>query len=73
MSGPMSSAERRVYNQRLHAEQRQQQAAGNPRGVAELWWDEARKIARDLAADGDDGAWNDLAMTLTNYCQRYRR
>lgn len=71
MSQPMNAAERRAYNQRQHAAQRQAQAAGSPRGVAELWWDEARKLARERAAAGDDTAWSDLALTLTNYCKRY--
>ena len=73
MNRPMSAAERRAYNQRRHAEQRRQQvvAERGDQGVAELWWDQARKIARDRAADGDDAAWNDLALTLSNYCQRY--
>jgi hypothetical protein len=69
---PMTAAERRLYNQRAHAAQRQQQLADRgPRGVAELWWDEARRIARERAALGDDSAYDDLALTLTNYCQRY--
>lgn len=72
MNRPTTSAERRAYNQRKHAEQRRALVAERgPQGIAELWWDQARKIARDRAAQGDEGAWNDLAMTLSNYCQRY--
>ncbi|MFI6513643.1 hypothetical protein ACIBCT_39070 [Streptosporangium sp. NPDC050855] len=68
----MTSAERRAYNQRQHAENRRQLVADRgPRGIAELWWDEARKIARHRAAQGDEEAWNDLARTLSNYCTRY--
>ncbi|MER7126717.1 hypothetical protein [Micrococcus luteus] len=68
----MNSSERRAYNQRLHAEQRREQVADRgPRGIAELWWDEARRIARERAEQGDERAWSDLALTLTNYCQRY--
>lgn len=69
---PMTNAERRAYNQRRHAEQRRELVADRgAQGVAELWWDQARKIARDRAAKGDEGAWHDLALTLSNFCQRY--
>ncbi|MEU4410800.1 hypothetical protein AB0F88_40370 [Streptosporangium sp. NPDC023963] len=72
MNRPMTNAERRLYNQQQHAAQRRILVADRgAQGIAELWWDEARKIARDRAAQGDEGAWNDLALTLTNYCQRY--
>ncbi|MFI6512148.1 hypothetical protein ACIBCT_31485 [Streptosporangium sp. NPDC050855] len=72
MNQPMTSAERRIYNQRRHAERRRELVADRgAQGVAELWWDQARKIARDRAANGDETAWHDLALTLSNYCQRY--
>ncbi|MEO3892206.1 hypothetical protein [Nonomuraea sp. B5E05] len=68
----MTKEERRAYNQRQHAEQRQALVAGRgPQGLAELWWDQARKIARDRAANGDERAWADLALWLSNYCDRY--
>ncbi|MFD8026948.1 hypothetical protein ACFV6G_41905 [Streptomyces lavendulae] len=69
---PMTTAERRAYNQRAHAEARRELVAERgPKGVAELWWDEARRIARERAAQGDETAWSDLALTLSNYCGRY--
>ncbi|RVX39125.1 hypothetical protein EDD27_1468 [Nonomuraea polychroma] len=69
---PMNSAEKRAYNQRRHAETRQAHAAERgPQGLAELWWDQARKTARDGAARGDANAWNELAATLMHFCQRY--
>nr|WP_258310235.1 hypothetical protein [Streptomyces sp. FT05W] len=69
---PMTKAERRAYNQRQHAVTRQQaQQDRGPRGVAELWWDQARKLAGDRVDQGDEAAWNDLAVTLKNYCDRY--
>lgn len=72
MNQPMNSAERRAHNQREHAARRQERAADRgARGVAELWWDAARRLARERAAQGDEGAWNDLALTLSNYCQRH--
>jgi hypothetical protein len=68
----MNSAERRAYNRRRHAERRRELVADRgAQGVAELWWDEARRIARERAAKGDESAWHDLALTLSNYCQRY--
>ncbi|WP_218061852.1 hypothetical protein [Planobispora rosea] len=74
MNQPMTSAERRAYNQRRHAERRRELVAERgAQGVAELWWDQARKIARDRAARGDEGAWHDLALTLSNYCDRYSK
>ena len=74
MNRPMTNAERRAYNQRQHAEQRQELAADRGiQGVAEVWWDQARKIARDRAAAGDERAWSDLALTLNNYCDRYSK
>lgn len=72
MTQPMNAAERRAFNQRKHAEARRELVAPRgPQGIAELWWDEARKIARVRAAQGDEGAWDDLALTLSNYCARY--
>ncbi|MFD8147356.1 hypothetical protein [Streptomyces sp. NPDC059708] len=69
---PLSAAERRAYNQRAHAERRRELVAERgPKGVAELWWDEARRVARERAEQGDEGAWSDLALTLSNYCDRY--
>ncbi|MEW2553678.1 hypothetical protein AB0957_18325 [Streptomyces zhihengii] len=74
MDQAQTRAERRALNQRRHAEQRQQaQQDRGPRGVAELWWDQARAIARARAEGGDETAWNDLATTLANYCDRYSR
>jgi len=68
----MTRAERRVYNQRRHAEQqRERMADRGAQGVAEMWWDQARRIAKDRAALGDEQAWHDLARTLTNFCDRY--
>ncbi|MFE3454996.1 hypothetical protein ACFXJ8_39340 [Nonomuraea sp. NPDC059194] len=72
MNRPMTKEERRAYNQRRHAEQRQALVADRgPQGLAELWWDQARKIARERAADGDQRVWNDLALWLSNFCDRY--
>ncbi|MFI6503705.1 hypothetical protein [Nonomuraea typhae] len=72
MSKPMTKAERRAYNRRQHAQQRQQDQAGRgPRGLAELWWDQARAVAHDRAAAGDERVWSDLALTLNNFCDRY--
>lgn len=69
---PMTAAERRAYNQRLHAEQRRKIAAARgARGVAEAWWDAARRIARERAERGDEQVWHDLSLTLSNFCQRY--
>ncbi|MEF9908634.1 hypothetical protein RJT17_00130 (plasmid) [Streptomyces sp. P5-A9] len=69
---PMTKAERTAYNRRRHAITRQeQQQDRGPRGVAELWWDQARKLAGDRAKQGDETAWADLAVTLKNYCDRY--
>ncbi|MFD8415511.1 hypothetical protein ACFV2Q_27740 [Streptomyces sp. NPDC059650] len=74
MNQPMNSAQKRAYNQQLHAARRQQEAAGRPGGLAELWWDQARRIAREQAEHGDGGAaWNDLALTLSNFCSRYSK
>ncbi|WP_432034474.1 hypothetical protein [Streptomyces antibioticus] len=69
---PMTREQRRAYNRQQHALARQQaQAARGPRGLAELWWDEARRIAREGAENGDETAWNDLSVTLKNFCDRY--
>ncbi|MFI6498711.1 hypothetical protein [Nonomuraea typhae] len=72
MSKPMTRAERRAYNQRRHAEQRQARAAERgPQGMADLWWERARKIARNRVEAGDEQVWADLALTLNNFCDRY--
>ncbi|MFI6889926.1 hypothetical protein [Streptosporangium canum] len=69
---PMTKEERRAYNQRQHAEERQAWLGGRgPQGTAELWWDQARSVARQRAAAGDELVWADLARTLTNFCERY--
>ncbi|MFJ7069894.1 hypothetical protein [Streptomyces sp. NPDC101115] len=74
MQQPMTKEQRRAYNRQQHAAARQQaQAERGPRGIAELWWDEARRIARERAEKGDHAAWNDLAMTLKNFCERHGR
>ncbi|MFF5783231.1 hypothetical protein ACFY7Y_40750 [Streptomyces virginiae] len=70
MNQPMNSAEKRAYNQRQHAARRQQAATARPSGLAELWWDQARKTARE---QGGEEAWNDLALTLSNWCARYSK
>jgi hypothetical protein len=67
----MTSAERRAHNRIKHAQQRQARAGQNPREIAVLWWDEARKIARDRAENGDETAWAHLARTLENFCNGY--
>lgn len=60
---------RRAANQRHHWEQRLAALEGaSPRAVALAWWDRARAVAGD---QDDDTGWNDLALTLSNYCQRY--
>ncbi|WP_340564503.1 hypothetical protein [Streptomyces sp. GSL17-111] len=74
MPQPMTREQRRAYNRQRHALTRQQaQAARGPRGLAELWWDEARRIAREHAANGDETAWNDLSTTLKHFSDRYGR
>ncbi|MGI5273124.1 hypothetical protein ACQEUU_37760 [Nonomuraea sp. CA-218870] len=59
---------RRAENQRRHWEERLAALDGAPmRAVALAWWDRARSVAGGQG----DAAWNDLALTLSNYCQRY--
>lgn len=68
----MTKEERRAHNQRLHLEQRRQEmAARGAQGLAEAWWDEARRVVRQRGADDADQAWADLTLTLTNFCARY--
>ncbi|YCK35198.1 hypothetical protein ACNF49_14245 [Actinomadura sp. ATCC 39365] len=68
----MTKEERRAYNQRRHAEERQAWLASRgPQGTADLWWDAARKVARERTAAGDELVWADLARTLQNFCDRY--
>ncbi|MEV6080988.1 hypothetical protein AB0L80_38705 [Streptomyces sp. NPDC052069] len=69
---PMTPAERREFNRRTHAEQRQQrQAERGPRGIAAAWWDRARMVAAEQESNGNPAAWDDLAAFLSNYCGRY--
>ncbi|MGW2582587.1 hypothetical protein ACWCYZ_14850 [Streptomyces virginiae] len=76
---PMTTAERRAYNQAAHREQRMTAAsARGPAGIAFAWADEARAVAREwqksrAGQDDADAAWNDLAATLANFVQRYGR
>jgi hypothetical protein len=67
----MTKEERRAYNQRQHAQQRQALAGDDPQRIAELWWDLCRKIARDRAAQGDAMAWVTLGRTLQNFHDGY--
>lgn len=60
---------RRAANQSYHWEQRLAGLEGaGPRVIALAWWDRARAVA----GDQDDAGWNDLALTLSNYCQHYK-
>ncbi|WP_405749985.1 hypothetical protein OHA19_10490 [Streptomyces sp. NBC_00012] len=69
---PLTGAERRAANQRMHAEARQrEQAARGPKGVAAAWWDRARMVAIEQDRKGNPGAWDELALFLSNYCDRY--
>ncbi|MET8866556.1 hypothetical protein ABZW11_26760 [Nonomuraea sp. NPDC004580] len=68
----MTKEERRAYNQRRHAAERQEWLGRRgPQGNAELWWDQARRVARERTELGDETAWADLALTLKHYCDRY--
>ncbi|MFC4122034.1 hypothetical protein [Nonomuraea zeae] len=61
---------RRAANQTYHWERRLAVLEGaSPKAVALAWWDRARVVAGD---QDDDAGWNDLAMTLSNYCQHYK-
>ncbi|MFE7620939.1 hypothetical protein [Streptomyces sp. NPDC057496] len=71
---PLTGAERRAANQRFHAENRQrEQAARGPKGVAAAWWDRARMVAIEQERNGNQGAWDELALFLSNYVDRYRQ
>jgi hypothetical protein len=73
-----TKAERQAANRLAHFERRQKEReARGPRGLAESWIERARAIAadRETAASqaGDDpaAAWNDLALTVSNWVARY--
>ncbi|MEU5069124.1 hypothetical protein AB0G95_34355 [Streptomyces virginiae] len=78
-AAPLTGEERRAHNRAVHREQRMAaSAARGPAGIASAWADEARAVARQwqsarAGTDAADDAWNDLATTLANYCQRYAR
>ncbi|MFB4275700.1 hypothetical protein ACBJ59_10445 [Nonomuraea sp. MTCD27] len=60
---------RRAENQRRHWERKLAALEGaSSKVIALAWWDRARAVAGDQA---DDAGWNDLALTLSNYCQRH--
>jgi hypothetical protein len=64
-----ASDTRRAANQNYHWQQRLAALEGaSPKVIALAWWDRARAVAGD---QDDDAGWNDLALTLNNYCQRY--
>ncbi|WP_149561542.1 hypothetical protein [Streptomyces cacaoi] len=72
-------ADRRQANRLRHWKARQAaQAARGARGIASSWWDQARAVATQTARaappeDNPDEVWNDLALTLENWCRRYGR
>lgn len=64
--GPADRAQR---NLREHGTRRREQAAQRgPRGVASVWWDEARAVAARIERSGDSEAWNRLCRVLESFC-----
>lgn len=69
---PMTKAERRAYNQnKAYAERLELLAPEGPRRVALAWWDRARAITKQRTDNGEQGAWNELAEYLKNFCEHY--
>lgn len=69
MSTAISPEERRWQNRVRHLQARQAaNAARGPKGVAAVWWDQARAIATRAEREGDPELWEHLARTLENWC-----
>ncbi|AXQ57798.1 MULTISPECIES: hypothetical protein [Streptomyces] len=68
----MSTPEERRYENRVRHLQARQNAnlARGPKGVAAVWWDQARVLALRAERNGDPAMWDHLARTLENWCQQ---
>lgn len=69
MTTALTPEERRWQNRVQHLQARQQaNAARGPKGVAAVWWDQARAAATRAERAGDPTLWEHLARTLENWC-----
>ncbi|MBZ6086579.1 hypothetical protein KVH15_37045 [Streptomyces olivaceus] len=69
MNEVVTPEQRRYENRVRHLQARQtaNQTRG-PKGVAAVWWDQARALATRAERNGDPEMWDHLARTLQNWC-----
>ncbi|MEQ6028219.1 hypothetical protein SOM70_37335 [Streptomyces salinarius] len=71
MTQAVDPAQRRYHNRVTHLQARQSaNLARGPKGIAAVWWDQARAYATRAERDGDPEMWDYLARALENWCQQ---
>jgi hypothetical protein len=71
VSQALTPEQRRYVNRVRHLQARQAaNLARGPRGLATVWWDQARAIAARAERRGDPQLWEHLARSLENWCQQ---
>ncbi|MFD5493368.1 hypothetical protein ACFWH4_10675 [Streptomyces sp. NPDC127091] len=71
MNQALTPEQRRYQNRVSHLQTRQQaNLTRGPKGVAAVWWDQARAYAARADREGDPEMWDHLARTLENWCQQ---
>ncbi|MGA5606190.1 hypothetical protein ACPCUF_35130 [Streptomyces griseoincarnatus] len=74
MSQALTPEQRRNENRERHLQARQAaNLARGPKGIAAVWWDQARAAATRAERSGDPEMWNHLALTLKNWCDQADR
>ncbi|MFC9954266.1 hypothetical protein ACFVIN_28140 [Streptomyces prasinus] len=71
MSQALTPEQRRYQNRISHLQARQSaNLTRGPKGVAAVWWDQARAHAARADREGDPEMWDHLARTLENWCRQ---
>ncbi|WP_406127997.1 hypothetical protein [Streptomyces sp. NBC_00989] len=71
MNHPLTPEQRRYQNRTEHLQTRQNaNLARGPKGIAAVWWDQARAVATRAEREGDASVWDRLALALTNWCDQ---
>ncbi|MER6789513.1 hypothetical protein ABT330_33690 [Streptomyces sp. NPDC000658] len=71
MSQALTPEQRRYQNRISHLQTRQSaNLARGPKGLAAVWWDQARALATRAEREGNPEAWEELARALENWCHQ---
>ncbi|MFC8408613.1 hypothetical protein ACFUG9_34370 [Streptomyces griseoincarnatus] len=71
MTQALTPEQRRYQNRINHLQARQSaNLTRGPKGLAAIWWDQARAYAARAEKDGDPVMWEELARALENWCHQ---